>query len=113
MISRPLYRFLYLGLLTCVISTTALGMQPKWLVSASGEQETETDAPTEESGEEEIESTSGLPICRRNTVQAAAIKDSGGTTLGIPQNSPRMCEQVVSPGRRCAQHNGFGGNMRL
>jgi hypothetical protein len=113
MISRPLYRFLYLGLLTCVVATTALGMQPKWLVSVPGEQETETDSPTEESGEEEIESTSGLPICRRNTVPAAAIKDFGGTTLRVPQSSPKTREPVISPRRRYAEHNGFGGNMRL
>ena len=113
MISRSLCRFLYLGLVTCVVSTTALAMQPKCLASAPFEQESETDSPTEESGEEEIESTSGLPTCRRNTIPAAAIKESGGKTLRVPQNSPQTREHAVSPSCHRAQHNGFGGNLRL
>lgn len=107
----PLFRFLHLGLLACVVVTTALGTQPKSLVSAQSEQETEADSPTEESGEEEVESTNGVPCCRRGTLEWS-VEDFGESPHKLPRQSPRTRSLVISP-RRFADHNGFGGNMRL
>jgi hypothetical protein len=105
-------RLAYLGLLLCLVATTALGVQPKRAESTFVEQEAEADAPAGESGEEEIEGESGILLFRRRT----ALDITLTVMTGAPSESPRsedVCELPTRHQLGLASRNGFGGPLRL
>lgn len=110
--SMLIFRVAYLGLLACLMMTTALGLQPKRLGNAFVEQETEADAPTEESGEEEVECESGIPARRRST----ALSTVELFPPVVLRDSPRSRKTPLpssAPAVPLAGRNGFGGPLRL
>jgi hypothetical protein len=105
-------RDLYFGLLACLVAITALGIQPMRSGSALAGPNRETDAPTEEPGEEDVKPDSGIPVRRRGTVLIPTFEI-------LPERLDEFGRSTQSPiflSTRAAvrdAHNGFGGPLRL
>ncbi|MBC7854260.1 MAG: hypothetical protein IAF94_12575 [Pirellulaceae bacterium] len=106
-------RAAYLGLLACLVTTTALGMQPQLLGSTFVEPESEADSPKEEPGEKkEVNSDSRIHVRRRGTVFVPTM-DLLPALLGDsyrPLKTPLRASCRAAP---CGNHNGYGGPLRL
>ena len=105
-------RIAYLGLLACLVTATALGVQPGRTGSLFVEQESESDAPAEESSEKEIESECGFPVRRRNAALVLAIK-ALPVEVDQPPRSVKVPPSFSCPGAPQSARNGFGGPLRL
>ena len=105
-------RVVYLGLLICLVTTTALGMHPKRMGSVLLEQEIEADDAMEESGEEEVEADAGFLVRRRGTALIFGVEVQP-LDLRVPPRSLGSSVLVSCHARPFAEHNGFGGPLRL
>ena len=104
-------RIPYLGLLACLVTTTALGWQPALLGKAFIEQETEADAPGEEPGEEESKCDTGIPVRRRGTVLVPPVAEL--LQIERRESNRSFTQPIASCAAVCGNHNGFGGPLRL
>ncbi|MGI8978930.1 MAG: hypothetical protein ACR2FY_06875 [Pirellulaceae bacterium] len=105
-------RAAYLGLLACLVTTTALGMQPQRLGSALVELESGADSPIEEPAEKEVKSDSGIPVRRRGTLLVPTMDASPALLWDSapPVTAPLRASVGNSP---CGNRNGYGGPLRL
>jgi hypothetical protein len=104
-------RVAHLGLLACLVATTALGLQPALLRSAFIESETEADGPGEEPGEEESKSDTGIPVRRRGTVLFPPME-----LLSLERRESNRSIMLPVPSSLAAvsgNRNGYGGPLRL
>ncbi|MBC7854674.1 MAG: hypothetical protein IAF94_14675 [Pirellulaceae bacterium] len=105
-------RAAYLGLLACLVTTTALGMQPHLLGSALVEPESEADSSHEEPGEKEVNSDSRIHVRRRGTIVVPTM-NALPSLPGDPNPPVKTLLRVSSRAAAHGKRNGYGGPLRL